>query len=46
MFSIRLIEAYTQGERYVIVAATPVQFPETVETIIVPQTTEIIYFSI
>ena len=32
------IEAYAQGERYVVVAATPVQFPATVETIIVPKT--------
>ena len=35
-----------KAKGYVVVAATPVQFPATIETIIVSQTLEIIYFSI
>ena len=36
-----------KAKGYVVVAATPVQFPATVETIIIPpQIPEIIYFSI
>ena len=35
-----------KAKGYVVVAATPIQFPTTVETIIVPKTTEIIFSSI
>ena len=34
-----------KAKGYVVVAATSVQFPATVETIIIPQIPEIIYFS-